>query len=162
MSTLIPSSTNCASLKCSISEWPELPLLSFLNKLEPLSELARPDNKIVYQGKLTNAPSTALEQRPLAQAIRQFNIKKFNLETNVVYIDLTDSQANIIGTGSVYDDRNCQFVLSLVEDLIREFTEGNIGMLGCYQAQYRCYFSGLMKISKVYPLPANRLTSRNR
>ena len=100
---------------------------------------------------MTHASSTAVEHRPIAQAVRAFNLKHFNLSSNLIYIDLTDSKSEIDGTGSVYNIKNCQFTLSLVEELLNADIPGDIGILGCYQAQYRCYSSGLMKMSKVYP-----------
>jgi len=114
-------------------------------------EIARAYSRIIYQGRLTHASSTAVERRPIAQAVRAFNLKHFNLRSNLVYIDLTDSKSEIVGTGSVYNIKNCQFTLNLVEELLNANIPGDIGILGCYQAQYRCYSLGLMKMSKVYP-----------
>jgi hypothetical protein len=57
----------------------------------------------------------------------------------------------MVGTGSIYNGKNCQFTLNLVEELLNANIPDDIGILGCYQAQYRCYSSGLMKMSKVYP-----------
>jgi hypothetical protein len=116
-----------------------------------LEEIAKAYSRVIYQGRLTHAPSTAVERRPIAQAVRAFNLKRFNLSSNLVYIDLTDSESEMVGTGSVYNDKNCQFTLNLVEELLNANIPGDIGILGCYQAQYRCYSSGLMKMSKVYP-----------
>jgi hypothetical protein len=110
-----------------------------------LPELANAYNSVIYEKRLTHAPSTAIEQRLIAQAIRQFNAAHFNLESNVVYISVIDSQAQIVATGSVYNNNNRRFVLSLVEDLVREIKEGNIAILGCYQAQYRCFPRGSQK-----------------
>ena len=114
-------------------------------------EIAKAYSRIIYQDRLTHASSTAIEHRPIAQAVRAFNLKHFNLSSNLVYIDLTDSESEIVGTGSVYNNKNCQFTLNLVEDILNANIPGDIGILGCYQAQYRCYSSGLMKMSKVYP-----------
>jgi len=114
-------------------------------------EIAKAYNRIIYHDRMTHASSTAVERRPIAQAVRAFNLKHFNLSSNLVYIDLTDSESKIVGTGSVCNIKNCQFTLNLVEKLLNDNIPGDIGILGCYQAQYRCYSSGLMKMSKVYP-----------
>ena len=68
--------------------------------------------------------------------------------SNVVYISVIDSQAQIVATGSVYNDNNCRLVLNLVEELLQEVNDGTIAILGCYQAQYRCYSSGLAKMAR--------------
>src|SRR5437016_5429284 len=52
---------------------------------------------------------------------------------------------------------NCQFVLNLVEGLHKQFKTAQIAILNCYQAQYRCYASGLTKMSKVYPKIAKQV-----
>jgi superfamily I DNA and/or RNA helicase len=113
-----------------------------------LPQISDAYNKVIYENKLTHAPTTAMELRPIAQAVRRFNHIHFSAKSNVVYISVIDSQAQTVGTGSVYNDNNCRLVLNLVEDLIKEIKEGNIAILGCYQAQYRCYSSGLAKMAK--------------
>jgi superfamily I DNA and/or RNA helicase len=61
-----------------------------------LPELASVYNKVIYQNRLTHTPSTALEQRPIVQAIRRFNLAHFNQESNVVYFSINDSQAQVV------------------------------------------------------------------
>jgi len=73
--------------------------------------------------------------------------------------DLIDSQHNVVASGSVYNDRNCQFVLNLVEELYEKFNTAQIAILNCYQAQYRCYSSGLMKMAKVHTKIAQRVST---
>jgi superfamily I DNA and/or RNA helicase len=39
-------------------------------------EIAKAYSRIIYQGRVTHAPSTAVERRPIAQAVRAFNLKR--------------------------------------------------------------------------------------
>lgn len=124
-----------------------------------IPQLAEPYNHVVYDKLLTHAPSTNPKLRPVAQAIRKFNLKHFNRNSNIIYVDLTDGEAQKTATGSVYNNKSCQFGLNLLELLLNELREVqdedgmpcNIAILTGYQAQYRCYQSGIQKMSKAYP-----------
>jgi disulfide oxidoreductase YuzD len=61
---------------------------------------------VVYDIRLIYAPFIASARRPITATIRYFNVKYFNLNFNVAYIDLTDREAETTATGSVYNNKS--------------------------------------------------------
>jgi hypothetical protein len=61
---------------------------------------------VVYDVRFIYASFTAPVRRPIAAIIRYFNVKYFNFNSNVAYIDLTDGEAEITVMGSVYNNKS--------------------------------------------------------
>ena len=118
-----------------------------------IEDIAKPYNDIVYDGLLAHAASTKKDLRPIARAVEEFNVKTYNLKSNIVYVDLTDGKSKRVATGSIYNDQACQYGLNLLEKLIVDIQipSVRIAILTCYQAQYRCYQAGIQRMSQFYP-----------
>lgn len=98
------------------------------------------------------------ERRPVAARLRNFCFKRFGLASNVIYVNLMDSQASTLPTGSIYNDHSAMFAVNLAEELVKaglcgvvDGVDCDIGILTPYQAQHRVYGSALHSLAKDHP-----------
>ena len=103
-------------------------------------------SKLAYQGLLIADESTAVDKRPAAQKILDFNQNRFNLESNVIYCNVLDSKARFTATRSCYNDKHVAFTTNLVKELV-EHSVTDIAVLVGYEAQYWAHISAISKLS---------------
>lgn len=123
------------------------PVTVLKTQFRAIPDIAQIYSKVVYRGQLRNAGTTI--DRPLTEALKEFNGREFDRQSPVIFFDLLNSMAHSNDTGSQYNIINCAFALELIDKLFKEpfMNDENMGamgrprvaILGCYQAQYLLY-----------------------
>jgi len=72
-----------------------LPFWMLTEQARMVPDIAKIVNVIGYKGQLTNSPSTAVAQRPLAQWFRNFALRLVGTESNAVFINVGKSVFNV-------------------------------------------------------------------
>ena len=126
-----------------------MPYIMLSEQYRMVNDIVALSNKLIYNGELTNAPTTSLENRPHARKFQEYAEKLVGEKVNTVLIDVNGGQMNwTIRTPS---KQNC-FIVCVVESIILELLlmygqYATIAILTAYRAQLFKYKSmvGRMK-----------------
>ena len=128
------------------------PATFFSTQYRALPEIAGIYNKACYQGRFMSDASTHVENRPLAQAIRNLNKEKFNVEKNVLFFNLYCREARDTKTKSRYCNASAHCVMVVLQNLLEaRLKQCKIAILTPYKAQHQRLSYAKTEMAGKYP-----------
>ncbi|EHY55731.1 hypothetical protein HRR83_007949 [Exophiala dermatitidis] len=120
---------------------------AFLNvqhRMDPA--IARPPNRMSYDGRLQDHESVLETSRPFAKEVRNFNQLKFGKACAAIVIDIEATETETSPSMSRYNVTYVKYGINLAKELVNRFPGKSISIFAYYGAQYRLYMSALERL----------------
>ena len=112
-------------------------------------------NDVLYDGRLQAAPSTAVETRPIAQAVADFNSRKYQKASNVIFFDVPSCKQLKSESMSSFNEGLACAALNFLEGLCQDeeimALNPSIMVMTAYQAQHNLYKTALQALALAHP-----------
>ena len=131
------------------------PVIRLLTHFRSVPDILSVYNDPVYDGELQAARLTAVDNRPIAQAVANFNLSKYGKASNVIFFNVSNCKQYKSDSKSSLNKGLACAALNFLEGLCQD--EGimalnpSIMVLTAYQAQFALYNTALQALALAYP-----------